>query len=88
MGGCERNWAHCDGDGGGDKNQLVGSGQKLYFITINEIVFLKCLVLCAIFVKLAKYSFLHNNSINIYTIFLSLSIFPGLITNKYVKSSS
>ncbi len=65
----------------GDKNQLVSSGQ-------NSIYYHKCdLTLCAIFLTLTKYSYLHNHSIKICTIFIILRIFPGLISNNYVNSS-
>ncbi len=47
---------------------------------------LKYLALCAILLKLSKYSYFHNRSINIVTILVCLSVFPGTIGNKYVNS--
>ncbi len=45
------------------------------------------LQLHAIFLKLAKYSYIHNHLINIFTIFIRLSGYPGPIINNYVNSS-
>ncbi len=75
----ERIQATSDG-GRGNKNKLVSIGQKQH-ITLKEF-----LPLHAIFLELTKYSSFHNLSINIYTIFVSLRVFPGLTCKKYVNS--
>ncbi len=70
------------------KNQLGNNDQKQHYITINEIILGYFLVICTIFLRLTKSLYFHNHSINIYTIFVSLCIIPGPISNKYVNSSS
>ncbi len=61
-------------EGGGrgrDKNQHANSGQKTtLYITINQVVCAKGLVLCTIFLKLTKYSYLHTYSTNIYKYYI------------------
>ncbi len=45
---------------GCDKNQPVRSGQKQHYITINVNMSPILFALCAIFLKLIKYSYFHN----------------------------
>ncbi len=72
----------------GAKNELVSNGQKQHYIIINEInIFKGFWHYTPFFFKLIKYSYVHNHSINIYIIFISLSIFPNLISNKDVNST-
>ncbi len=52
----------------------------------GDIFLLKCQGLHAIFLKLRKKSYFHNYSINIFTIFISLSGFPDPVSNKYNNS--
>ncbi len=72
------------GGGGITINQLVSIVAKhiILYTTINETIFLKIEVLCAIFLKLRKYSYFHYHSIN-------MNIYKYISWSyEYVKSSS
>ncbi len=66
-GGNERNQAM---KGAGDKNLLVNSGQQQYYITMNEISFVNSFGTIHLSQsKKRKYSYFHNHSIYLYTIY-------------------
>ncbi len=54
-------WQRCD------KDQPVNCDQSS--IITKEIILLKCLAICTILLTLTKFSYFHNHSINIFTIF-------------------
>ncbi len=85
---CEINHGHTDV--GSDKNQATPGNRGVINIHLSLVVksalyynkgdnLLKFLALHTIFLKLAKYSYFHNHLINMFTIFISVSGFPGPI---------
>ncbi len=74
---------------------VLFKGQSLFPVVAKDSIILRYmssflltfLALHTIFLKLMKYPYFHNHSINIFTIFICLSKLPGPISNKYVNSS-